>query len=160
MNSLFAPGGALDGESRVAEGGADGRRGLRGGRDPDHRLGRHGSPPAAGGEPTGSGGGGRLQLVRSRTGEQLIEQHTQRVDIAAHIDRIAPQQLGAGVVGREGPTVETGELPRRRIGLFARQQFRHSKVQQPHLPRVGHQYVGGLQIPMDDAFAVRELDRG
>src|ERR1700691_2698590 len=39
--------------------------------------------------------GGRLELARSRTAEQLVEQHTQRVDIAAYIDRIAPQQLGA-----------------------------------------------------------------
>src|SRR5580658_7846019 len=29
---------------------------------------------------------GRLQLVRSRAAEQLVEQHTQRVDIAAYID--------------------------------------------------------------------------
>jgi len=78
--------------------------------------------------------GGRLELVRSRTGEQLLEQHTQRVNVAAHIDRIAPQQLGAGVVGRERPTVETGQLPRRRIGVLAGQQFRDTKVQQPHLP--------------------------
>ena len=73
-----------------------------------------------------------VQAIRPIAGEQLEQHDAQRIDVAFGGDRIAADQLGAGVYRRERMTVNRGE--RRLAGDFAViQQRRDAEVEQAHL---------------------------
>ena len=63
--------------------------------------------------------------------------------------------LRRGVIERQRPTAQARQL---RLARFAiAQQFRDPEVEQLHPPLLGHEDVGGLEIPVNDEVRVRVL---
>ncbi len=83
--------------------------------------------------------GRALELIRSSTRQQLVEQYAQGVQITARIDRIAARQLGAGIVRCQRSAVDAGQ--RWLIRLFSLKQPSNAKIQQTYLSGLGHQNV-------------------
>ena len=98
-----------------------------------------------------------LQAIGPRAGQHLIEQHTQRIDVAGRADGRAGDLLGRGVVGRQRLTRFEGQLGG--LGLAIDQQLGDAEVQQVHLTLFVDQHVGGLEVAVDHQVRVRILHR-
>ena len=101
------------------------------------------------------------QLTPNRVGrpagDHLVQDHPQRVDVAARIDlrRVAQQLLRAHVGQRPDQLTDVGLQRRVRVGVG---EPRHAEIEDVGLARFVHQDVGGLEIAMDDRALVRVLD--
>ena len=92
------------------------------------------------------------------SGEQLVEQDAQGVDVRRRGDGLAPNLFRTGAVRRHGSGPQ-----RRRGGEKARvvaQQLGDPEVEQLRRAVFSHQDVGGLQIAVDHQVLMRELDCG
>src|SRR5262249_3445943 len=98
-----------------------------------------------------------LETVRSRAGQQLKEDHPERVDVAGGGYGCARDLLRRGVLGGKGPAAEPRQLTLARLACG--KKFRDSEIPQAALPVRGDQDVGGLQVAMDDKTRVRVLHR-
>ena len=97
-----------------------------------------------------------LEMIWPVSGEQLVEDHPQRVHVAGCTELFAPHQLRACIVRGQNSAVALREVG---LLLFPGQQLRYPEVQQPHLPRIGHQDVRRLDIPVNDSLSVCILHR-
>ena len=103
-----------------------------------------------------------FSLEGRRAGQQLIEQHAQRIDVAAGVDveLVELGLLGTHVLHRPEHLAELrehrpfGQLLRRGLGHAEVDHFRHGMV-----VVLSHEHVGGLDIAMDDALLVGMLHR-
>ena len=98
-----------------------------------------------------------LQPVRRTPGQELVQQHPQRVDVACGGDRFAAHLFRAGIARRHRPRelrVLAGGGAVLRI-----EQRGDAEVEQLRHAGVRHQDVAGLQIPMDHPVLVRVIDR-
>ena len=103
------------------------------------------------GRTRGIGGAAR---VRVDAGQQAVQQHAQRIDVAAGADGFAGHLLGAGITRRVDVFGVTGDV----IALVA-QQFGDAEVEQFDLSVRRHQHVGWLDVPMQHQVPVRIGDR-
>jgi hypothetical protein len=87
---------------------------------------------------------------RRLPGEHLVEQRTQRVEVALRARRVAERLLG-GQVG-DGADQGAAADPGPPLGR------RQPKVAEPRSPVVVDPDVGGLQVPVDDAARVGVLE--
>ena len=106
--------------------------------------------------------GARFQRVRPVAGEQAVEQHAQRVDIAGRGDLLAMQLLRAGILRRH--RLHGGE-GRRGVGDGGLQgvgveQFGDAEIQQLDGAFLGHQDVLRLEVAMDHQVLMRVVDGG
>ena len=122
-------------------------------------------------EPTGSGGWDRgerglgvIASGRPSAVEQLTEQHAQRVDVAAPVDRSSRELLGRTVAGRadDGARLcdRIAEGPRHRIdAAVGRDRARDPEVGDAHRAVYRNEYVARLDVAVDDAVVVRARER-
>ena len=104
-------------------------------------------------EPFRLEGGPLGHLVRQTLGEQLVQDHAERIHVRLHANALTAHLLGCGV--------RRSHHPQRRARLV-RVGARHTglellgdpEVQQLHLTRAGHQDVGRLKVPVDDRVLV------
>ena len=98
-------------------------------------------------------------MVRRLSGQELEENHSEGVDIAASAERLPEDLLGARV--RRG---EHSSSPFRhgalRRGRFHREQLCDAEVQQPDVAFCRDKDVGGLEVAVEHEVRVRELDGG
>ena len=97
-----------------------------------------------------------LSLVRQAPGQQLVQDHAQRVHVAARVElqRIGQDLFGAHVGQRADQLAELG-LPRR-VGV-AVGETRDAEVEDLRLTRLVDQDVARLEVAMDDAALVGVL---
>ena len=96
--------------------------------------------------------------VRPPAGEQLVEQHAQRVDVGGGGHRLAAHLLGAGVLGRH--QLQPGRGRRQRLpGHLGIEQLGDAEVEQLGHAVLGDQDVGRLDVAVDDQVLVRVLHR-
>ena len=88
-------------------------------------------------------------------GEQLVQQASGRVQVRAGVDHLAPGLLGGQVLGRADHRVR---LRHRRSRI--RDGAGDSEVHHLDLAVRRDHDVAGFDVPMDDAFVVRVLQRG
>ena len=55
-----------------------------------------------------------VRLKRELSGEELVQDHSDRIEVSACVERISPSLLGRHVLGRSDDEAVTGELRRRR----------------------------------------------
>jgi hypothetical protein len=123
------------------------RRGDRGTRT--HRFGlEHGADHF--------GRGGAPGRIGMRPGQQLVEQHAERVDVGGRSHLLGTELLGAGVERREGQ-VHGAELMTALRQLVV--DLGYPEVEQLGHALGGHHDVARLEIPMNDQLAMRVLDR-
>ena len=103
-----------------------------------------------------------MRVQRRRAGQQLVQQHAQRVDVAAGVDVEVVQLrlLGAHVLQRADHRAELGE--QRLLGQLLAGRLGHAEVD--HLRHrlavvQGDQHVGRLEVAVDDPLLVGVLDR-
>jgi hypothetical protein len=92
-----------------------------------------------------------------RARQHLVESHTERIKVAAAVDRTvhASRLLGSHI--RKRARERLGRL--RRLSL-ARKSRSNPEAGQPHLPgRCVDQHVGWLDVLMDDSPAVHPAER-
>jgi hypothetical protein len=91
--------------------------------------------------------------VGADAGEQPIQQHTQRVDVAGRCDRLTSDLLGAAVLGCQ---CDLSRRRRRRCNRLAvqRLQFCNAEIQQLHLTLCTDQHVARLQIAVHHSPAM------
>ena len=95
--------------------------------------------------------------VRQPAGEQLVEQHAERVDIRGGRDRLAANLFGAGVFRRH--QLQPGRGRRERLaGELGIEQLGDPEVQQLGRAIGDHEHVGRLDVAVDDQVLVRVLD--
>ena len=93
----------------------------------------------------------RLAAERRLAGEHLVEDDADRVEVGALVDGGAARLLGREVLRR--PDDRAG------LGHLAHARARDAEVRDLEAPvRVGH-HVVRLDVPVDDALAVREAER-
>ena len=112
---------------------------------------------------------------RMAAGRELVQDHAEREDIGARIERGAEHLLGRHVgrcadpragVGEDGAATVVAALhcpaawPKARV----RQMRRHdllgeAEVHDLHVPLRRHHHVGGLEVAMDDAAAMGGVER-
>ena len=101
-------------------------------------------------------------VKRRLAGEQFVEQHAERVDVAARVNVQAGQLrlLGTHVGGRADELLERGEDSFVREPLagsgFGDAEVNH--LGHGHAVVDGHEDVRGFDIAVNDAFLVRVLD--
>jgi hypothetical protein len=94
-----------------------------------------------------------LALERHLARERVEEQAPKRVDVGARIDALAADLLGRDVVQRADPVSGLG-------GARDRQRvLGEPKVRQVDVVLGGQQDVGGLDVAVDEAGAVRRVER-
>jgi hypothetical protein len=96
-------------------------------------------------------------LPRPRAGEQFMQHHAQREDVAAHVDGLATQQLGARVFRRQ--CTAEGARHRAPVRHLFLQQPGHAEIQQSHFALLGHQDVRGLEVAVDHLPRMRMAHR-
>ena len=97
-----------------------------------------------------------MRFERESSGEQLEQQHSERVDVGLHPDPATLHLLGRGV-GR-GHQAEAGARGiRPRSGGV--ELLGDAEVEQLHRPVRLHEDVGRLEISVDDGVAVSVLNR-
>ena len=89
---------------------------------------------------------------RQRAGQQAIEEHTDRIEIRASIDFLAEDLLGRHV-RRRAHQAEVHGL------LLGAEDPGDSEVHDLDRAFVGHHDVGRLDVTVDDAGAMRMLER-
>ena len=97
-------------------------------------------------------GDGVLRLVREPAGQQLEEDDAERVHVAGLARRLAPRLLRRDVVAR------AHDRPGQRHALGAA-RVRDAEVGHLGAALVGEQHVLRLDVAVDDAAAVRRLER-
>jgi hypothetical protein len=92
--------------------------------------------------------------MRQLAGDELVEQHAQRVDVGRHGHRFAVDLLRRGVGRRQGAHVAA-----RQVRLTLRlEKLRQTEVEQLRLARRGDQDVRRLEVAVHDEAAVRRID--
>ena len=109
-----------------------------------------------------AGLGQRLAGKRRAAGQQLVQEHAQRVDVAAGVDveLVDLGLLGRHVFQRTDDRPEAGD--QRLVGQLLPGRLGHAKVDNlRHRLAVieGDQHVGRLQVAVDDALLMRVLHR-
>ncbi len=103
------------------------------------------------------GARGRLRPGRRATGDlaraQLVEDEAQGVDVASRRRRSTREQLGRHVGHRAGD-----EARARRRGRFRLEALGQAEVEQLHLPFPGDQGVGGFEVAVEHALAMRRRE--
>src|ERR1700761_5640080 len=94
-------------------------------------------------------GGGASRRISS---QQLVEQHTQRIDVGGSGDGLTANLFGAGVAGRPAFTECGGK---RSGGVETRG---NSEIDHLYLPIGGNQYVRWLEITVHDQVLMRMLN--
>ena len=106
---------------------------------------------------------GSVAAKRQCTGGHFVEDNAEREEVAADVEIFAANLLG-GHVGNgaecgagAGEVFEANALGRCGIGFSGRSEgrsgdFCESEVQDFGMPAFGDEYVGGLDVAMDDAF--------
>ncbi len=104
-------------------------------------------------DPFGDGGGG-IGAIGAVAGEQLVQNHTERVDVGRSGDGIAAKLLGTGVIRRERALPRLGDVFRNphRHGI---QKFCDSEIEQHRYAFGCHQNVRRLEIAMHDQALMR-----
>ena len=105
-----------------------------------------------------------VDLVRHATGECFVQHHTDRVQIAAHIDLVRPIELLGGHVGHSANQVSRGAAHARcarrrlrdgRLACFgALDESCYTEVNDLRLPLSCYQHIARLEIAMQDAAGV------
>ena len=103
-----------------------------------------------------------LAAKRRAAGQQLVQQHAQRVDVAARVDveLVDLRLLGRHVFQRADDRPEAGD--QRLVGQLLPGRLGHAEVDDlRHRLAVieGDQHVGGLEVAVDDALLMRVLHR-
>ena len=102
----------------------------------------------------------QLGVARERdaAGERVEEERAERVDVGARVGLLAADLLGGGEVGRADEVAGAGEAGGARGGRVLRQ----AEVGQVGvlLALVGDQHVRRLDVAVDEAAAVRGVERG
>ena len=98
-----------------------------------------------------------VPVVGGRAGEALVEHTAERVDVGAAVELLALDLLGRGVLG--GPDEDPGLRQRARGTVL-----RHAEVGEVDVRRLvavagGEQDVRRLDVPVDEALAVRRAER-
>jgi hypothetical protein len=83
--------------------------------------------------------------------EQLVQQHTEGVDVAGHDNGFTTDLLGARVL--------RGQQPLAALSLFRGawcgvEQLRDPEIEQPRVAGLGHEDVRGFDVAMDDQLSV------
>ena len=104
----------------------------------------------------------RLGIEGGRADEQFVEQHAQRIDVAAGIDiGVAERRLlGAHVLGRPDQLAVLGKV--RLLGQPLLGCLGDAKVDDlgdRFAIQLGDQHVGRLEVPVDDPLLMGMLDR-
>ena len=96
--------------------------------------------------------------VGQAAGQQLVQDHAQRVHVAARVEleRIGEHLLGAHVGERADELPDVGLQRRLRVAVG---DARHAEVEDLRLPGFVDQDVARLQVAVDDAALVRVVDR-
>ena len=102
-----------------------------------------------------------LGFKRRAPRQQFVEQHSERVDVAAgvHVHAAQADLLGAGISRRADELLELGE--QRLVGKARTDGLGDAKInyfRRGHPIHFGHQHVGRFDIPVDDAFVMGVLD--
>ena len=109
-----------------------------------------------------TGGDQRPRIEGRLAHQQLVEQHSQRVDVAARVDvhRAERRLLRAHVDGRADELLEAGE--QRLVGELTLGRLGDTEVNDLHHRLVGvegHHHVAGLDVTVDDPLLVSMVDR-
>ena len=97
----------------------------------------------------------RVRVVRLATGEDLVEENAERVDVGAEVDvpAVAPRLLRAHVRDR---SLDRPDLAQHGRGIHVRvRDAREAEVEDLHLARLVHDQVRRLEVPVDHAALVR-----
>ena len=92
-----------------------------------------------------------------RSGDELVDQDSERVDVAGRRHRGRLLLFGRSITARE-----RGSPRHRQLGIHLDgvvQQLGHPEVEQLHGPVVGHEDVRGLEIAVNHETTVRRVDR-
>lgn len=90
-------------------------------------------------------------------GEQLVEDHAQRVDIGVNADALAGNLFGRGIGGRHQAQARARLICRLREAL---EVLRDPEVEQLHRAGVRHENVRGLDVAVNHRVSVSVLDGG
>src|SRR5690606_37919070 len=91
------------------------------------------------------------ELPGASTGEQLVEQDTELIDVAGGRDRPAARLFGRGVIGRE----RSGAGARQAVRVaVSRDELRDAEVDETELAVGSDEQIGGLEVAVDDEVAV------
>ena len=94
----------------------------------------------------------RRLWVAERPGacQQFVEDHTQRKHIAQRVDPLAAELLRTGITRSQQCALSY-------LSLRIAHQFGGAKIEQLDGAVRGHQYVGGLEVAVDNQVPVRKL---
>ena len=112
-----------------------------------------------GGEAGAAAGAQHVRIARQAAGEQFVEHHAQAEDIAARVRRRGIGLLGGHVLGRAHERALHGagaRVAERGIGHARDAEIDDARADGTVV--VGDEDVGGLQVAVDHAAAVRVLD--
>ena len=91
--------------------------------------------------------------VRAPANQQFEQNHAERIDVGGGADGLPGNLFGRGVLWREGAAGLAGEC---RLGrTVSLHQLGDAEVQQPHLARLVHQDVAGLEVAVHHQVGVR-----
>jgi hypothetical protein len=98
-----------------------------------------------------------LRFIRKFAGQQLVQDHAERVDVAANIhgERVAQRLFGAHVVEGADKLSQIGLARRLQVAI---NHTRHAEVQDLRLAGLVHQDVAGLKVAMQNAALVGVTD--
>src|ERR1700748_3148943 len=98
------------------------------------------------------------QVVRAFSGQQLVQQHAERIDIRRCCDRFAGDLFGGGVFRSQGEGMLDDLGTVSLFGFVSRNELRDTEVQK-HDPAAGiDNQVRWLQVTMNDEVAMSILD--
>jgi hypothetical protein len=112
--------------------------------------------------------GGGVAWKTHASGGHLVEHHAEREEVGAHIElfgaRLFRRHVGDGAHGGAHDAREDGGLERGRVvGAGPPQrtfgELRQTEVEHLGLPALGQEDVGGLDVAVQDVFAVRRVER-
>ena len=98
--------------------------------------------------------GGGLALERAAAGQHLVEHDAEREQVGAAVDGLAADLLGRHVADRAEHSSWIGRDDRLGRAALAH-RLGQTEIENLHLPVTREKQVLGLQIAVDDAFAVR-----
>ena len=98
--------------------------------------------------------GGRPSGMRQLAGDELVEQHAERVDVGRHRHRLAEHLFGGGVGGGQGAHVGAGQT-RIVLGL---EELGEPEVEELRLARRRDQDVRGFEVAMHHEVPMRGVD--
>ncbi|MEZ4654917.1 MAG: hypothetical protein R3E12_15350 [Candidatus Eisenbacteria bacterium] len=96
------------------------------------------------------------------SGQELVEDDAEAVDVGRGGGVVSADLFGRGVVGGHGASAHGGEPGAGEVGLggrvFVGEDASDAEVEELHVAGLGDEDVRGLEIPMDDEVAVCELN--